>query len=201
MHPLRPVVSEDQVPLHLRANRSRLSCWFGRSVLRLFGWRVEGEIPNVKRLLIIAAPHTSNWDFVFAMAAILGLNLRIRWLGKHTVFKPGVKWFMDWLGGIPIDRGNPRQLVEHVVGISNRENGVAIGLAPEGTRAKVTQWKSGFLRIAELTDCSIVMVALDFEQRRFVIGDVFQPTGDNQRDIETIKIFYSGFKGKIPENF
>jgi 1-acyl-sn-glycerol-3-phosphate acyltransferase len=167
----------------------------------LFGWRVEGEIPNVKRLLIIAAPHTSNWDFVFAMAAILGLNLRIRWLGKHTVFKPGVKWFMDWLGGIPIDRGNPRQLVEHVVDISNRENGVAIGLAPEGTRAKVSQWKSGFLRIAKLTECSIVMVALDFEAKRFLIGDIFVPTDDNPKDIDAIKAYYSGFKGKIPDNF
>jgi phosphohistidine phosphatase SixA len=73
-------VTQEQVPQHLRANRSALTRWFGRTVLTVFGWHVVGHIPNVKRVLIIAAPHTSNWDFVFAMAAVLGLNLRVRWL-------------------------------------------------------------------------------------------------------------------------
>ena len=81
--------TQEQVPEHLRGTRGALARCFGRTVLNLFGWRVVGNIPNVKRLLIIAAPHTSNWDFVFAMAAVLGLNLRVRWLGKHTIFKPG----------------------------------------------------------------------------------------------------------------
>ena len=105
------VVCGQQCPEHLRANRSALAQWCGRSVLKLFGWRVEGRIPNVERLLIIGAPHTSNWDFVYAMATILGLNIRLRWLAKHTIFKPGVRWFMEWLGGIPINRSKPQDVV------------------------------------------------------------------------------------------
>ena len=123
-------VHPDQVPAHLRGNRGLLSRWLGRTVLNLFGWRVDGVIPDVKRVLIIAAPHTSNWDFVFAMAAVLGLNLRIRWLGKHTIFKPGVVCFMEWLGGIPINRADPKGIVESVVELSRIEGGVALGLAP-----------------------------------------------------------------------
>ena len=89
------VVSQEQVPHHLRGNRSRLSRWLGRSVLKIMGWRVEGSIPDLKRFILIGAPHTSNWDFVLAMAAILGLNLRMRWMAKHTIFKPGVVWLME----------------------------------------------------------------------------------------------------------
>ena len=114
----------DQVPLHLRGNRGVFARWFGRSVLSLFGWRVDGSIPDVKRILIIAAPHTSNWDFVFAMAAVLAINLRIRWLCKHTIFKPGVIWFMECLGGIPINRADPKGIVEGVVELSKKELGL-----------------------------------------------------------------------------
>ncbi|MBT6027948.1 MAG: acyltransferase, partial [Porticoccaceae bacterium] len=107
----RATVHQDQTPLHLRANRGVLSRWLGRTVLTILGWRVEGQIPDLKRLLVIGAPHTSNWDFVLAMATILGLNLRMRWLAKHTIFKRGVVWFMEWLGGIPTDRTRPQAIV------------------------------------------------------------------------------------------
>ena len=129
-------VTQEQVPQHLRANRSTLTRWFGRTILNVFGWQVVGSIPDIKRVLIIVAPHTSNWDFVFAMAAVLGLNLRVRWLGKHTIFKPGAVWFMRWLGGIPTNREQPEDIVQYVANLSNSEEGVAIGLAPEGTRKK-----------------------------------------------------------------
>ena len=193
--------TQEQVPEHLRGTRSALARCFGRTVLNLFGWRVVGNIPNVKRLLIIAAPHTSNWDFVFAMAAVLGLNLRVRWLGKHTIFKPGVIWFMRWLGGIPTNREQPEDIVQYVADLSNRENGVAIGLAPEGTRAKVSRWKTGFLRIAKLLDCPILLISLDFQGKQFIIGDLYQPTGDSEADLVAIKEYYSGFQAKYPDKF
>jgi len=126
-------VSQDQTPVHLRANRSAFAQWFGRTVLDVFGWRVVGELPNLERVLVIGAPHTSNWDFVYAMAAILGLNLKLRWLGKHTIFKFGVTWFMNWLGGIPVNRGKPESIVENVARLVERDKGIIIGMAPEGT--------------------------------------------------------------------
>jgi 1-acyl-sn-glycerol-3-phosphate acyltransferase len=192
-------VSQEQCPVHLRANRGAFAQWFGRSVLRLFGWRVEGQIPNLKRILIIGAPHTSNWDFVYAMAAILGLNIRLRWLGKHSIFKPGVRWFMDWLGGIPVNRSEPESIVENVTKLVERENGIVIGLAPEGTRKKVTKWKTGFLRIAEATECTIVMIGLDFADKRVVLGDSFEPTGDHEADLAAIMAHYKRYNGKYPD--
>ena len=170
-------------------------------MLTVFGWNVVGTIPDVKRVLIIAAPHTSNWDFVFAMAAVLGLNLRVRWLGKHTIFKPGAVWFMRWLGGIPTNREQPEDIVQYVADLSNREEGVAIGLAPEGTRAKVSRWKTGFLRIAKLLDCPILLISLDFQGKHFIIGDLYQPTGDSEADLAAIKSYYSGFQAKYPDKF
>jgi len=165
------------------------------------GWRVEGSIPDLKRFILIGAPHTSNWDFVLAMAAILGLNLRMRWMAKHTIFKPGVVWFMEWLGGIPTDRTNPKMIVDNVARIAKREKGVIIGLTPEGTRKKVEKWKTGFLRIAKALDCPILMVGLNFPGKIIFIGDLFHPSGDNDSDLVAIKEYYGQFQGRHPSRF
>lgn len=195
------VVSQEQVPHHLRGNRSRLSRWLGRSVLKIMGWRVEGSIPDLKRFILIGAPHTSNWDFVLAMAAILGLNLRMRWMAKHTIFKPGVVWFMEWLGGIATDRTNPKTIVDNVARIAKQEKGVIIGLTPEGTRKKVEKWKTGFLRIAKTLDCPILMVGLNFPSKIIFIGDLYHPSGDNDADLVAIKEYYGQFQGRHPARF
>ncbi len=194
-------VSQDQTPVHLRANRSAFAQWFGRTVLDVFGWRVVGELPNLERVLVIGAPHTSNWDFVYAMAAILGLNLKLRWLGKHTIFKFGVTWFMNWLGGIPVNRGKPESIVENVARLVERDKGIIIGMAPEGTRKKVEKWKTGFLRISTALDCPLFLVGLDFPNKLIVLDQLFYPTGDNDPDIATLKAFYGKYTGKYPDQF
>jgi len=195
------IASEEMTPVHLRAKRSVLAQKFGRTILRIMGWRVVGEIPSHERILIIGAPHTSNWDFVLAMAAILALNLKLRWLGKHTIFKPGVRWFMDWLGGIPVNRGQPESIVDNVARLVEQDKGIVIGLAPEGTRKKVEKWKTGFLRIAEAIDCKIFLVGLDFPSKRIVLDQLFQPTGDYDADIATLQAFYRRYQGKYPDQF
>ncbi|MDC0088799.1 1-acyl-sn-glycerol-3-phosphate acyltransferase [Porticoccaceae bacterium] len=195
------IVSQDMTPVHLRANRSAFAMWFGRTILRVLGWRVEGEIPNLERILIIGAPHTSNWDFVYAMAAILGLNIKLRWLGKHTIFKPGVTWFMEWLGGIPVNRGKPESIVDNVARLVEQDKGIVIGLAPEGTRKKVETWKTGFLRIAEAIDCKIFIIGLDFPGKRIVLDQLFEPTGDYDADIATLQAFYRRYEAKYPDQF
>ena len=118
-----PTFEDNQVPQHLRANRSVFTRWFGKAFLRFFGWRVEGSIANAERLLITAAPHTSNWDAVLGIAAVLGLNIRLHFLGKHTIFVPGLKWFMRWLGGIPVNRQNPEGVIDNVNQSTARING------------------------------------------------------------------------------
>jgi len=197
----RPTAHQDQTPEHLRANRGIFSRWLGRTVLRILGWRVEGQIPDLKRLLVIGAPHTSNWDFVLAMAAILGLNLRLRWLAKHTIFKRGFVWFMEWLGGIPTNRAQPQQIVERVALLAQKDKGVVIGITPEGTRKKTTKWKTGFLRIAKSLDCPILMVAFNSPTKTIVIGDLYHPTGDNNYDLAVIKQYYNQFQGINKDQF
>ncbi|MDP6197650.1 MAG: 1-acyl-sn-glycerol-3-phosphate acyltransferase [Porticoccaceae bacterium] len=194
-------VSEEQCPAHLRTNRSALTRWFGRTAYRAMGWKLEGKILDSERVLITAAPHTSNWDFVMGICAVLGINARVRWLGKHSIFKFGVTWFMRWLGGIPVNREKPDAVMGYVDAAVEKDNGVVIVVAPEGTRKKSTKWKTGFLRIAEKNDCKIQLGALDFPNKRIVLSDEFKPTGDHQADIATIIDYYRQFKGKYPDQF
>jgi 1-acyl-sn-glycerol-3-phosphate acyltransferase len=200
MSRLKPF-KENQCPEHLRANRSALTRWFGRTFYGLFGWKLEGDIVNAERVLITAAPHTSNWDAVLGFAAILGINVRLHWLGKHSIFIPGLRWFMRWLGGIPVDRENPESVMGYVDEAVSKHEGVVIIVAPEGTRKKSEKWKTGFLRIAKANDCVIQLGALDFPNKRIVLGKTFKPTGDNQADIESIKEWYKQYEGKFPDQF
>ena len=194
-------VSQDQCPAHLRTNRSALIRWFGRTFYRAIGWKLEGKITDAERVMVVAAPHTSNWDFVFGILVILGINARVRWLGKHTIFKFGVTWFFRWLGGIPVNRERPDEVMGYVDAAVEKDNGLVLVMAPEGTRKKVTKWKTGFLRIAKKNKCVIQLGALDFANRRIVLGDVFEPTGDNEADIAAIIEYYSQFAGRHPDQF
>lgn len=194
-------VSQDQCPEHLRTNRSALTRWFGRTFYRSIGWTLEGKIADVERVLIIAAPHTSNWDFVYGITAVLGINARVRWLGKHTIFQFGLGIVMRWLGGIPVNRDKPDAVMGYVDAAVEKDKGVVIVVAPEGTRKKSKKWKTGFLRIAEKNNCKIQMGALDFPTKRIVLGDMFEPTGDNEADIAAIIKYYGQFKGRYPDQF
>ena len=178
-----------------------LTRWFGRTFYRAIGWELEGKIADAERVMVVAAPHTSNWDFVFGILVILGINARVRWLGKHTIFKFGVTWFFRWLGGIPVNREQPDEVMGYVDAAVEKDNGLILVMAPEGTRKKVTKWKTGFLRIAKKNKCVIQLGALDFANRRIVLGDVFEPTGDNEADIAAIIEYYSQFTGRHPDQF
>jgi 1-acyl-sn-glycerol-3-phosphate acyltransferase len=135
------------------------------------------------------------------MATILGLNLRMRWLAKHTIFKRGVVWFMEWLGGIPTNRTQPQQIVERVARLAQKGKGVVIGITPEGTRKKAAKWKTGFLRIAKSLDCPILMVAINFPTKTIIIGDLYHPSGDNHYDLAAIKQYYNQFQGIHKDQF
>ena len=188
----------NKVPKHLRSGRTRLSQWVGRTILKISGWKIEGSIPNEERILIVAAPHTSNWDFVLGMATILGLNAKIKWIGKHTLFKPGLKWFFYWLGGIPVNREDPSALIEDVSIMVKKDKGLIIGIAPEGTRKKAKKWKSGFLRIAALTKSKILLLSIDSPSKTLLLGNFFEPTGDRDLDLRSVKEYYQSFKGINP---
>lgn len=192
-------ISESQIPERLRGNRSQILRKIGRFGINISGWTVKGQVPDEERIVIIAAPHTSNWDFILAMLAIFGLNIKLRWLGKHSIFKPGFKKFFEWLGGIPVYRDNPSTLIENVVDIVKKEKSIVIAMTPEGTRKKVKRWKTGFLRIAKQTQAKILLISIDAPTKSIEIGKIFNPTGDSEEDLEFIQKYYSSFRGINPQ--
>jgi len=188
-------ISESQIPERLRGKRSILLRKIARFGINISGWTIKGMVPDEERIVIIAAPHTSNWDFVLAMLAIFGLNIKLRWLGKHSIFKPGFKNFFKWLGGIPVYRDNPSSLIDNVVKIVKREKSIVIAMTPEGTRKKVKRWKTGFLRIAKQTQSKILLISIDAPTKSIEIGKIFNPTGNSEDDLAFIQKYYSSFRG------
>ena len=189
---------ENKVPQHLKGSWGRFPQWLGTTVLSIFGWQVSGNIPNEERIVIIAAPHTSNWDFVIGISTLFALNVNIKWLGKNSLFMPGIAWFFKWLGGIPVDRDNPAALIDYVVRTVEREKGMVIGMSPEGSRKKIDRWKSGFLRIAKQTESKILFLSIDSPSKTLKFGKVFEPSGDNEKDINFVMDYYKQFKGINP---
>lgn len=140
----------------------------GLAWLRYSGWRIDGEVPDMARAVVAVAPHSSNWDFVHAVAAVFALGLRVSFIGKHTLFRGPLGRFLTWLGGIPVDRARPDGVVEAVQGHFAGGGPLWFGVAPEGTRRTGAPFKSGFYRVAKAAAVPIVPVYFDY--RRRVIG-------------------------------
>lgn len=174
----------------------------GRVILRLGGWKVVGRVPDIPKFVAIAAPHTSNWDFPLFMSIVGVLRLQVRFLGKHTLFQGPFGWLFYWLGGIPVERegGDVADVVKRAADAFASQDELILGLAPEGTRSKVTKWKSGFYRIAVAANVPIVLAFVDSKTREIGIGPVFEPTGDMAADMATIQSFYAGKSGLKPRN-
>ena len=187
------------IPEHLRANRPRVVRWLGKFLMKISGWKTIGQLPKDQRVVLIAGPHTSNWDFVLAMSLILSLDVRIHWVGKHSIFKKGFRRLFKKMGGIPVNRVNPQALKTEIYNITERYRGFIIAISPEGTRKKVERLKSGFLRIANETNSRILMVGVDFSNKTIEFGDFFSPSGDMDKDLKFIKDYFGNFTGKRPE--
>ena len=188
-----------QVPKRLRANHSKFSQWIGRFLLQLTGWKIKGVFPEEERIVLVAGPHTSNWDFILALTAMFGLNVNVHWIGKHTIFKNGFSKIMRKLGGIPVDRSSPELLMNDITDIVNKYRGIIIAISPEGTRKKVKKLKSGFLRIAQETNSKIMLAGIDFSTKCIHLSELFQPTGNKDVDLETVQNYFNNFEGKRPE--
>ena len=175
---------------------SSVSRALGHGVLSLMGWSVTGEIPNIRKLVIIAAPHTSNWDFVVGVAAKLALRLDVMWLGKDTLFRGPLGSLMRRLGGRPVDRSSSHDVVKDVVQEFERRERLVLALAPEGTRKRVERWRTGFYHIAHNARVPIVPVALNFGEKEIQIGAPFTTTGDVDADIRALQQRFAGVRGR-----
>jgi 1-acyl-sn-glycerol-3-phosphate acyltransferase len=170
----------------------------GRAMLALGGWRIEGEFPDRRKLVAIVAPHTSNWDFVIGISAVYALGLRVRFLGKHTLFHPPFGWLMRWLGGIPVNRTAPQGLVPQAVEAIEKADAIFLAITPSGTRSSTRPWKSGFYHIAHAACVPILPVAFDGERRAVRLFAPIETCGDYGRDIPRLLALYDGIRGVKP---
>ena len=178
-----------------------LMYWLSRGVMRLSGWRLVGTAPTAPKYVLIAAPHTSNWDFPVTLMICFALRLKVYWMGKSSLFPPLLGGIMRWLGGIPVDRSRAGNLVQGTVDAFNKAERLTVIVPPEGTRSKVTHWKTGFYYIAQGAGVPIALGYLDFRKKEGGIGQMFQPTGDIAADMVEIQAFYTGITGKNPGAF
>jgi 1-acyl-sn-glycerol-3-phosphate acyltransferase len=171
--------------------------------LKIAGWRIEGELPpGAHKCVLIAAPHTSNWDLPYTLMTAFVLRLHPYWMGKASIFKPPFGPVMRWLGGIAVDREQSNNLVAASVAALKAADGpVQLIVPPEGTRRATTRWKTGFYFIAVGAQVPVLLAYMDYAEKRAGLGPVFTPTGDLERDMAAIKAFYALFKGKNPRQF
>jgi 1-acyl-sn-glycerol-3-phosphate acyltransferase len=169
---------------------------FGRFVLALLGWRVEGEIPNLPKFVVAVAPHTSNWDFVVGIAAMFALDLRITFIGKHTLFRWPFAGALRWIGGFPVDRSSAHGVVaESVAAFEGIERRV-LAIAPEGTRKRVERFRTGFLHIARGAGVPVLLAALDYGERCVRFGPLIEPGEDVEADRVRIEGHFALVRGK-----
>ncbi len=176
---------------------------FSLAFLKLAGWKVQGCLPaGAEKSVLIAAPHTSNWDLPYTLMVAFSLRLTPYWMGKEQIFKPPFRGLMMWLGGLPVDRSKSSNLVAASIDAIKIANGpLQLIVPPEGTRGKTRFWKTGFYYIAVGAQVPIVMAYMDYEKKVSGLGPVFQPTGDIDADMAAIKSFYAPFKGKNADQF
>jgi 1-acyl-sn-glycerol-3-phosphate acyltransferase len=177
---------------------SRVLPFLGRAVLRALRWRIEGEIPNLAKFVIAVAPHTSNWDFVIGAAAMFALDLRLSFIGKHTIFVGPVAPILRWMGGIPVDRASPHGVVEQSVRAFADSSERILAIAPQGTRKPVPHFRSGFLHIARGARVPVVLAALDYGERCVRIGPLLEPGGDIEAERARIEAMFSRVRGRHP---
>jgi 1-acyl-sn-glycerol-3-phosphate acyltransferase len=171
----------------------------GRLFLWLFGWKIDGAGPTVPKAVIIAYPHTTNWDMPITLAIAFALGFRMHWLGKAAIFRPPFGRLMRWLGGIPVIRSRSTNLVTSIVESLADRDEVYVIIPPEGTRSKSGHWKSGFYWVVVEAGIPIILGYLDYARREGGLGETFVPSGDLEADLEKIREFYSGVEGKYPD--
>lgn len=170
-------------------------------VLKLIRWEVVGGNPEGEKFVLIAAPHTSNWDFPLMLMAAFVLRLEVHWMGKNSLFRWPLGPLARWLGGISIDRSKSNNTVEQVVEQYAAQESLMVAIPPEGTRQRVDKWKTGFYHVAQGAKVPVLMGYIDAHKRQMGLNHLYQLTDDMESDIANIRAFYAD-KGPIrPERF
>lgn len=168
-------------------------------ILRIFGWKVSGKAPDVPKYVMIAAPHTSNWDFVVCLLISFVLDIKIYVMAKKELMEWPCGSGFKWLGVIPVDRSGPNNTVAQAIQVFQESEKLIMVIPPSGTRKKVKKWKTGFYHIANGANVPIALGFLDYGRKTGGIGPLIRPTGDIDADMIEIRAFYADIVGKYPE--
>lgn len=165
----------------------------------LRGWKFHGVVPPIPKLIIVGAPHTTNWDFVLFLASLQHYRLKVHYLGKHTLFRWPFGWLFRRLGGIPVDRSKASGVVGQVAEAFESSAEMVLVIAPEGTRGSARWWKSGFLKIAEAASVPLVLAGLDYSTKTITLSEAIPFHGDTGGFMDLARDFYRDSRGLHPE--
>lgn len=187
----------DQLPQRGNAFSKAVAAFF----FKISGWQVSGSLPNLPKMIIIGAPHTTNWDFPLAMNLIFYLGIRFNWMAKAEFFVKPFSYVWDWLGGVPVDRSAANGTVGQTIEAIQARAKIVLAIAPEGTRSRVERWRTGFYHIAHGANIPIVPVLVDYGRKILTITEPFFPTGDVDTDLPLLQARFKGIRGKNQTHF
>lgn len=196
LHAPRAAGPHPAMPPEAPRTGNALSRAFGRAILRLGGWRIVGQFPDLRRMVIIAAPHSSAWDAVWGLAAKLAMGVDIVFLAKAELFRGPLGLLLRALGGRAVDRSRAHGVVEQAVATLLSGERCWLVLAPEGTRKRVETWKSGFWHIARAADVPVFCAWFHYPDKTIGLGETFTMTRDPAADMARIRAYYVPYVGK-----
>ena len=170
-------------------------------IFKIIGWKVVGKLNYPDKCLVIAAPHTSNWDFFIGRCYAYIIGIVPKYLIKSELFLPILRSLIKWNGGIPVYRHSKNNVVDQITEIYNSTDKFILGISPEGTRRRVERWRTGFYHIAVKSEVTILLIKMDYEKKEIGIINEFHPSGDIDKDLLFIQNQYKNIKGKIPKNY
>ena len=178
---------------------SRSVLWLLLQWYRRSGWTAQGTLPATRKFVIIGASHTSNWDFLVFLGTVYAVGRRVRFIGKQSLFRGPLGRFMRAIGGVPVDRRAPQDLVCQIVEQIRAHDDFLLIVAAEGTRARTTKWKTGFYQIALRAGVPIVCAGPDYPTKRGIFGPIIHPTGNFERDMAPAFAFFRSLHPRHPE--
>lgn len=176
-----------------------LSKTSARAVMRTAGWQILGEVPDEPKMLLVGAPHTSNWDYIFTVLTMYSLGIDLHYVGKASLFDNPLGGLMRYLGGVSLDRATSQGFVDQMVEEFKQRDTFILAIMPEGTRSKVEKWRSGFYYIALGAGVPIVLVIFDYGRKIMHLGPTIWPSGDYEADLAEIQSHFAGIRGKYAQ--
>ena len=165
---------------------------------KVLGWHLVGDFPQIQKAVIIVVPHTSWIDFFLGLLVRRVLKEEINFIAKKSLFKFPLGWYFRWMGGAPIDRSKSSDTVTAIASIFSSKEKFRLALSPEGTRKKVTEWRTGFYYIAKAAKVPIVMITFDYGEKQIAISKPHFPSDNKEADFKLYESFFKGVKGKVP---